>query len=523
MAGRDTAYIGNQIFTGSDYYIHKHVENIGRAGGKSASDQGQLAAIFNAKKQDVSNAVKTQYKNLFKQSIVEGRTSPEGMAIINQALKKDDIMKEINDQMGKYLLQALSVDKMVKLMNHQMTFERIDFNKIINPRATVDIAEFSKLLQVLANASKLIKNRELGKRLAFYLSDTLKSSSGTINRATLGENLRQQLIAFDREAEGSVLNDFDIAQIKQIRSSLNTLVRGLKTGKTSKGKTLTADGAEQSARAIFNTGFAEAISGQIKKTAYVSIAGGIKNVKLTGADTTQIALTNTLGQFQKYIGDPSAGKADVIFPNLKIQLKEEGSKQFKQISINIGISDKFYKGAKFPGVSAIKEKSSKFSSGAGGKLTTILELIFGNDIRHLYLSYNVLAHGPKIPAAQQALEDIIVKRNLIYSFSARGTSDFAQFMFINGQIVSIWDIILSFENFVNKSNSILRSAAPVYWDNSDKNYKNMESLMNPSPGIENILNRVAQVNAAIKKVDVSIELNLKALKASGGKVFSRYS
>jgi len=42
------------------------------------------------------------------------------------------------------------------------------------------------------------------------------------------------------------------------------------------------------------------------------------------------------------------------------------------------------------------------------------------------------------------LNEVILTRQIIRLFSSRGgNEDFAQFMFVNGQIVPIWDIIMS--------------------------------------------------------------------------------
>lgn len=515
-------YVKEYLFSASNYYIHEHAENIGRANLGNAMTQGQLVSFYSEKRQAALDAAKQQYRNLFKASIIKNQTSSEGITLINEALEDDNIMKEINDQMGKRLSQVLAVDKLASLMQKEIQADKTDFKKIINSDALVEIEAFNNILEALAGASQLIRNQTLGKRLAFYLTHIFNSKTGVVNRQEAGIKLQEQLKKFKDEVNGSQLNNFDIQQIESIQNSLNTLVRALKTDKTGKkDKEMTADGIRKLIQNIFNTGFAQVISGQIKKNAYISIMGGLKNVKFTGNEKTQIAFTDTLGQFQKFIGSPSYGKADVIFPNVKIKLEKQGTENNAEINISIGISDKFYKGAKFPGVKEIKKSDGTISSGGGGKVTDILQLIFGNDIRSLYLSYNTLAHGPNISSAQEALQDIMLKRNLVYSFAARGQSDFAQFMFINGQIVPIWDIILSAEQFVGKSASVLKGQqkTPIYLTMQKR--EDMLNLMRPNP-IDDEFTRVLKVNQAIRALKIKIELNLNALIRQGGNVFSKY-
>ena len=78
-----------------------------------------------------------------------------------------------------------------------------------------------------------------------------------------------------------------------------------------------------------------------------------------------------------------------------------------------------------------------FSGGSGGTLREALNSLFDTDMEH-YLAYNTLAYGSKLPAANMALNDIILTRQLNRLFATRGgAKDFSQFVLVNGYVVSI--------------------------------------------------------------------------------------
>ena len=76
-----------------------------------------------------------------------------------------------------------------------------------------------------------------------------------------------------------------------------------------------------------------------------------------------------------------------------------------------------------------------------------------NSERIKYLSYNVLAwssaSAPKkykkdaenIQPALLSLQDALFTRSTLYLFGARGKADFANFMFVNGKLISMLDIL----------------------------------------------------------------------------------
>lgn len=514
----NSPYIQSYIFSGKYFYIHQHRENIGRANNGNAETEDSLASIYASKKQQAFNAVKTQFRNLLQGSVIKSKSTPAALDILKQAMSDDNIMTELTQNMGQSLSQALNVNKMAKLMKNELSLNNIDFNKIITKEAVTNISQFNKLLQVLSKACLLINNQEAGSLLAEALLDAINNKKNkTISRSQLGKNLNNKLENFNKKIKNAVrLTDFDIAQINNIIEQLNSLANVLVSGKTSKKKDISAEGLRQLTQNIFNTGFAEAISGEIAETAYVSLIGAINKAQLTGSKKTTISYTNTMGKYKKQIGQSAYGKADVVFPNISFQLNKTGTKEDKELMISLGISDKFYTQADFPAASNTVG-NNRFSSGSGGKLKDILRMLFGADFRALYLSYNTVAHGPQISKAQEALQDIVLTRSLVYLFGARGgNADFAQYMFVNGQIISLWDIILSTKQNIGKSESQLkeRSHQVLSISFGDERKKAIENAKK-----DDEITRVYSVNKEINSITIRAHLDLTGLINSGKKVF----
>ena len=73
-----------------------------------------------------------------------------------------------------------------------------------------------------------------------------------------------------------------------------------------------------------------------------------------------------------------------------------------------------------------------------------------------YLAINTIGHGhSEWSIAQQALNEVLLTRQIVRLFSSRGgSSDFAQFMFVNGRIVPIYEIIMSTLEDISLSSSL---------------------------------------------------------------------
>ena len=71
-----------------------------------------------------------------------------------------------------------------------------------------------------------------------------------------------------------------------------------------------------------------------------------------------------------------------------------------------------------------------------------IDLLFGGDVYKKYLSYNILSRNQSdFPQALLSLQDALLTRNIVYLAAGRGKRDFSQLLLINGEVMSMWDII----------------------------------------------------------------------------------
>ena len=482
---------------GGNIYVHFHSENIGRAMNESAVSSLEIIEIFKKRKMQAFQASKNQFRNLFKQSL-----DNKSAELLNQVFNNDDLMTKLQKEMGEKFEEALAVDKMQKLMDIQRTVVSNNFAKDLLSKSKKSIEAFNTLLAGLASAARLL-NTKSGSNLAALLSHQYKSTN---NIQSFGKFLLKALKTFEKQNKKILLSELEIQQAEQVVQNIKSLANALETGKTSKGKDLSQKTINKLAEDIFNTGFAESISAILKNTAYVSLDQNFK-ATLTGKEAITIQYSD---QFGKAIEDNSSqksfGKADAMFENVKIKIDEKD----KHITLDIGISDKFYKLNNFPGLKGSNNKNL-YSSGSGGSLVEALWSSFGTNLKYLYYAYNVLGHGNKNNwnQAQMALNEVILTRQIVRLFSSRGgKKDFAQFMFVNGQIISVWDIIMSTLQDVSYSKSFegvktqpvtltiqgrgeIQSAAQTYK--------------------ETVTERIYDVNRAVQRAKIKAELNLNNL------------
>lgn len=108
-----------------------------------------------------------------------------------------------------------------------------------------------------------------------------------------------------------------------------------------------------------------------------------------------------------------------------------------------------------------------------------------------------------------ALNEVILTRQIVRLFSSRGgRSDFAQFMFVNGQIVPIWNIIMSTLQDVSKSASLQGTKTqPVTLSISGRG-----EIQNATQTYEeSLIERIYNVNKAVQRAKIKAELNLNRL------------
>lgn len=503
MSAAANYYSGSYDYgTGGNIYVHLHVANIGRAMGGSPVPPSEVADIFRQRKKQALQASKKQFKTLFINSL-----NKDGAILLQEVFNNDDLMSELQRQIGSKFEQALAVDKMQKLMEIERSGIATDhFAQTILKNSTQSIRSFDILLNSLSQACKLL-GTESGATFAAILSH----GHNVTSTSEMGIFLLKALKQFQKKSNKELMTDLQIQQGQQIVESINALGRALKKGKTSSGDKLGKAGVRRMIQSIFNTGFAESISAIIKDTAYVLIDDSLK-ASLTGASVAEIQYSDEFGNIvSKSKGKAAYGKADASFNNVQIKLNGNGSIGNNiVINMDIGISDKFYKTNFFPGLKG-HQKDQSYSSGSGGSLVEALWSSFGSNLKYLYYAYNTIGHGDRSgwDVAQGALNEVILTRQIVRLFAARGgNEDFAQFMFVNGQIIPIWDIIMSTMEDISLSSSQKgERTQPVTLSITDRG-----NIQKATRARKNTLEeRIYNVNNAVKKAKIIAHVNLNNL------------
>ena len=509
------SYIGDELFTASDYYIHRHIQSIGKANRQSRMGDNELASTFWNYRNQAYQAVKTQYKSLFKGSVIKHETSRQALDTVNMALESDQLMSKINTDIGKALKDALPVNAMRQLMENYLKLENIDFDKMMHSENVEQkIAFFNDFLQILNSASQLIENPQTGVRLGQLLLNSI-SGENNLTRQDMGVKLLAALNQMKIEMQGMTLSRFDISQIEKVASQLETIANFFK-----REEGVTETSLSRMLSNVFSEGFAEAISAQINATGLLKIKQGIDKAQLVGAQGVKMVYYDEAGLFKGIQGNKSSGKADVIFPNVQFHLKRDGQidSQNVNLTISLGVSDKFYRGRKFPGVQQLNNnREQSFSGGKSGSFIRMLKSAVGENHRVLYLAYNTLAYQDTLSTANRALRDIVAIRGLVNFFAARGgQADFAQYMFINGQIVPIWDIIMATSIFMEQRESMNKALYYLVLSDAADQLKQTMERYNSDPYSSNTpakqVNRVHTLNTIINKINIKSELNLDVLK-----------
>lgn len=429
------------------YVVHLYASDIGIAEqGSPVTDFSSLAAEYNARKTKVLIATKNQYQRLFINSL-----DSQSQQLLSDVFSNDDLMSELNTELGKQLKSALSIDKMAKLMEAQRailgdTGISQKFADDILKNTKTGIQNLNKVLKAMSECAKITFGQETGKLLGDILvHDRIYNKK---KRETIGQGLQNAINSFKVKAQGQGLTQFQLSQMNLIVEKVNALTHNLITGKTAKNdKDISAQGLMKNIDAIFNTGFAESVAAMPNHLAQNVMGEAVKPL-LTGATKVSIQYTDAYGQKAGYSEQIKQGKADFKLNNAQMAVFiKENKGRWAQMEINLGISNKFYRGAHFPGLD--KKHTVNVSSGSAGSFKQALEAVFLNEhnyLKNMYLAQNVIAHNtdPEIKLAYEKLKQLFSIRQVVRAFATRGgQKDFAQFMFINGDIIPIWDIIMN--------------------------------------------------------------------------------
>jgi hypothetical protein len=495
-------YTGDPVFVNKEeahYYIHKRKRDIGRAAhGNSMSDK-DIASVFSRQKEQAGEAAKTFYKTLFLENL---KVSDPAMELLNNVFEEDreTIIKEIDKQVKEKLQSAINEKELSKLMTSYREASKASKDLLSEP--TKAAASFNTVLQCLIDASNLIHGPH-GATLAGILS-LYKEQWGPVTTLTeMGEVLSYAVSGFVRQFPMIYL---DQAKIIDVITALDRLATTFITGKTSKNKDVLPSNITNIVDSVFSSGFSELIGSQIETVAGLKIEEEL--AKLKGTDQVQIQKTDLKGYLNRLTGRKAAGKTDILFPEVGVTIdKSEATPEGGHVKMNIGISNKFYRTYGFHGAH-YNGQTLHFSSGSGGSLKEALQTLFETNWQH-YLAYNTLFQGSEsLPAATVALQDILLTRQISRLFATRGgAADFSQYVIVNGQVVSIWDLIMyAIDNNVGASTSMDKRGSQAVVLHID----GRKDIFNYSREI-NARKRVPGVNKAINKATIMATVRVEKL------------
>lgn len=388
------------------YYIHRHLSHFPK---DDAIDS------FDAQKRQNYLAMKQRYKERYLANM-KG-TSTEALQKLNLAMSSDEVFTNIDETLLNTLNEKVSETIQQYNLDKMMTsaYESLDdFLK------TSDLKALDGLFEQINEAALLLRSN-ITELTAAIGKKNWVGGGRDLNKVT--QELNKQIANF----EGKKVR-IGGAQMKKVLQSVRNLTSGLSAQTLSKAQ------LQSYLRHIFSTNIGEyVVSKGIKK--------GLNLVDVTVKDTLSgtatIKESGALKEALMEFGQKKSTtfKTDNSFKNIDVTFEDGNS--FK---INLGLSTKWYKGS---------------ATGANDKVTITNEQNFIHRVNQLigqkqgrYYAYNALALVNQDGTAYSALKAAIVARTADYLVSGFGEQgDFSQFLVINGNFYSIWQIIMAIESF----------------------------------------------------------------------------
>ena len=297
-------------------------------------------------------------------------------------------------------------------------------------------------------------------------------ANGTKNFSNIkdyGENLSKVLEKFKQENKAVLLNTplmkEAITNLEDIISPIKNMYLEKQKGSRTIREATTVGKLQGRVTNNFFPNLSEILAAQIEETAVSNAIKIHKNARRTGAETSQIQITDVQGNYSNYgffeDGGKKQDKADNIYENVQMKVSNLRDGESGYFNIDIGISSKSYVTQHFEMDTSLADFNDVYSLGGGMTIGNAFRLLLGDinaDVYKKYLGYNIFARdSDELPKALNSLQDVLLTRSIVYIASGRNKKNIAQFMMINGNLLSIWDIIkYTFDHDIGKSSSQLK-------------------------------------------------------------------
>lgn len=531
----------NEVY-GNYYYIHLHKQNIGRMAGGPRQTDASIASIFGSYKRATAKALKNQYIGYVKGSINQANNQPikPGVqAILDETLNVnnnsvDQILTRLHSALqtgfeaqfdNKAVLSAMrkhaGIHWSLKDNIPAQELDKIFQSNGENGDPIQGFKFLDEILKTLEFTCKLL-NTNQGSDLAVILSNQINNYSST---KELGINLQKALNNFIKDNNGAKINKQNLTEGMIAAELLNNFAITLKNNQTKSGQKNNTLLSVRALQSLFQNnifpGLLELYVDKIQDAAYsiptIEMAKFLgQSARPSGTDKSYIQFSTPEGkvidgQYLKNIGIKEGketkdfGKADslvdVLLNGEAITGKYHGS-----LTMSVGISAKNYVTNSIG--KPLDKYYDKYSLGKGLNLGQAFSLIPNFSTYNRYLGYNIIARGEKqFPKALIALQDILLTRGLAYLASGRGVEDSAQLLFLNGNIMSMWDVVqYAMENNIGKSGSLLPKRVSQDTDNGLYMHIATRPDILKFARMKDWYNRLVNTNDAINSAVIQLEL-----------------
>ena len=486
---------------GNNFYIHCHRSNIGRMRLGEKETATSLTNIFNEQKEDVIKATFNQYNWLFQQSLsdesldlLKSITNPDNEKEVLTAINKS-IVKSMNRDFDHELSKQLfDLKQEASLLNFKTTDKTL--LSIINDEDMKDLFEdIDKILEIMRKGCQLLLGKQGEENYLSLLLSILTIPKSHKEYSQYGRKIQRDLAlcanniylienghqpTAKKTFKGIKVNTVAFTKMKAILNDINTLAVYLTTGRTKPkrgqdvGDPITIKTIQSNL--LQNTipqAFAES---SILNVIYMANANVIKAMakgsRVTGSDKVAFVMSDPEGKYvniQDYIGTPAYGKADAVLSNYNVSFstKYDGIQSF-DITMDLGVSNKIYASTHVPEANGTYGDDNKgIDAGGGMTVGRAIDMSFKKQ-RIKYLAYNTLAYNRNFGMNKpfEALKDVLYKRSVVNLFGIRGTTDFAHVLVINGDCMSLWEIIDAVINMPDKIGK-----RPVRFSIEDKGFE----------------------------------------------------
>ena len=420
-----------KIWRDNAFYIHLDAENIGkRINPKPKIDwqKHKDRAIIN---------VKAQYANLFESNIKSKETKTDVLKALSKTMKfssEEDLIEHINKELGEKLQKEINVQRLSSLHSIVNSGEKSIYKMLESAISTKNVEKLKEVLNILTECLKLLEKtgKEDGKDLWAILLNSYENANSF---QEIGSNLLNALNEYKINSNYRIIKQQSLTAAKNLLDNLGYVLSENKFKST--GNDLSVNGLSVLiSNNIISTALAQCLGFAINSKASSLLKGAL----IESVGTAQV-------EFDQTLDEKITGKKDINIEGVHYELKasDQGPTQ-AAIDITIGISSKFYVKNKFYDLSEKNGNQniiSRFTvdSGTGGTLSQAINNIFESQIDK-YLVYNYFVHKNENSDEIKNMNDLILKRQILRLFATTGSSkDFNLFMLINGQIISIWDIL----------------------------------------------------------------------------------